>query len=682
MSIRKKIYFILSVTLIGLVLVISGVYYAILQLQEMDRKVETVTQTTELGEIILYTMLTNRGDELKYTKSKHQENAVKVKKNIEILQSNMLKLKELTQNELVRTKTDELYAYSGNYLDKFENLVKNNKEIDKISKSTAQASSSVLAAAQQAKELNILNETHVLRETETQFLFYANPMYIDIFNKKTTEIKELIAQSDELSEIEKKTLMVNLDWYQEHFKKLADLSLIQQDLMGEFSLVVEQMEIPLTEIDAQLHNEIVTIKENKTVLYQTLVGGLITLSALLLLMILVVGLWLSRSIVGSIRRLQKGAEVIGAGNLAYRVESTSRDEMESLAQTFNTMAEYVQQSLLEVQRVAEHLSSSSEELTNVSMDATAQSKEVNLAFEQVAIGAQNQSQSLEQGSHLLDKMKSELDQVNQNSEQISVQANLSSKKGKEGVHVVNELEQTSQEFIQLAKNLISNVELVTENSKHILGFVKTIEDIADNTDLLALNAAIESARAGEAGRGFSVVADEIRKLADKSKSEAKSIHNVVSAMGAKMEELFKGSKLLEGHGEKQSQSVIRTRDSFEEIVEQVDTITTFVKSTGHSLESVNASSEQLILSVHDTRAVSQESAATAEQVAASSENQRLSIERAHQTAIVLQDLAQKLIFEVNKFNIQEDAHQALRNTAGEQSEDDSEEQENEEQKSA
>jgi methyl-accepting chemotaxis protein len=674
MSIRKKIYFILSVAMIGLVLVISGVFYAILQLQEMDKKVETVTQTTELGEQILYTMLTNRGDELEYTRSKHIENATKVEKNIETLQFHMLRLKELTQNEFVRTKTDELYAYSTNYLDQFESLVNNDKEIDKISKATAQASSSVLAAAQQAKELNILNETHVLRETETQFLFYANPMYIDIFNKKAFAIKEMITQSDDLSEIEKKTLTVNLEWYTEHFKKLADLSLKQQELMRRFSLVIEQMEPPLAEIDTQLHHEIVTIKENKTVLYKTLVGGLITLSTLILFVILAVGVWLSRSIIGSIKGLQKGAEVIGAGNLTYRVESSSRDEIGSLAQTFNTMAEYVQQALLEVQRVAKHLSSSSQELTTVSMDVSAQTKEVNLAFEQVAIGAQNQSQSLEQGSHLLDEMKSKLVQVNQYSEQISIQANLSSQKGKEGVLVVNDLEQTSRDFILLAKSLISNVEVVTENSKHILGIVETIENIADNTDLLALNAAIESARAGEAGKGFSVVAVEIRKLADRSKSEAKSIHSVVSNMGAKMEELFMESKLLEVHGEKQAQSVTRTRDSFEEIVGQVGTITTFVKSIGHSLESVNVSSEKIILSVNDTRAISQESAATAEQVAASSENQRLTIEGAYQTAMALQDLAQKLIFEVNKFNIQHNGRVAGLECRGEQCEDDPEEQ--------
>jgi methyl-accepting chemotaxis protein len=346
--------------------------------------------------------------------------------------------------------------------------------------------------------------------------------------------------------------------------------------MRRFSLVIEQMEPPLAEIDTQLHHEIVTIKENKTVLYKTLVGGLITLSTLILFVILAVGVWLSRSIIGSIKRLQKGAEVIGAGNFTYRVESSSRDEMGSLAQTFNTMAEYVQQALLEVQRVAKHLSSSSQELTTVSMDVSAQTKEVNLAFEQVAIGAQNQSQSLEQGSHLLDEMKSKLVQVNQYS--------------------------------------------------------------------------------------------------DRSKSEAKSIHSVVSNMGAKMEELFMESKLLEVHGEKQAQSVTRTRDSFEEIGGQVGTITTFVKSIGHSLESVNVSSEKIILSVNDTRAISQESAATAEQVAASSENRRLTIEGAYQTAMALQDLAQKLIFEVNKFNIQHNGRVAGLECRGEQCEDDPEEQ--------
>ncbi|WP_370875518.1 methyl-accepting chemotaxis protein [Bacillus horti] len=317
------------------------------------------------------------------------------------------------------------------------------------------------------------------------------------------------------------------------------------------------------------------------------------------------------------------------------------------------MAEQVQSSFKEVQQVSRQLSFSSETLAAVSEETTAQTHEVNRAIDQVAAGAQNQSLELERGIHLLETMSNNLVKVNDLATGISSQAALSTSIGKDGIEVVGELDQTSKEFISLANNLITNVQDVALSSERILKIVETIEEISNSTDLLALNAAIESARAGEAGRGFAVVAGEIRKLAEKTKGEARNIHVVIKEIREKMGTLTTDANHLNNYSTIQGEAVTKTRTSFDDIVAQITLIEEHVSTVQESLVTLNHSSEEINAAMQDISAISEESAASAEEVAASSEHQLQAIEEVNQAAVQLQDLAQHLIEEVSKFTLEE-----------------------------
>ncbi|WP_396136049.1 methyl-accepting chemotaxis protein [Bacillus sp. NEB1478] len=317
------------------------------------------------------------------------------------------------------------------------------------------------------------------------------------------------------------------------------------------------------------------------------------------------------------------------------------------------MAEKMQKSMNEVKFAAEKLTGSSQNLAAVSEETTAQSDEVSEAISQVATGAQSQADHLHECTVLLTGVTESIKETSAISDEILIDAQNAEKEGKSGSDIVQQLNMHSEQFLQLAQSLISEIQHASQQSKQINSIVETIQEIAGSTDLLALNAAIESARAGEAGRGFSVVASEVRKLAERSKNEALRIQKLVKAMTTQMENLSKETVRFEQYRNEQQVSVQETEHAFSNIIQNVSKINERISNVKGAITRVEAANEDLSEKLFEVSAISEESVATSEQVSASSIHQKEAIHQVNLAANELQEIALSLQTEVDQFQLGE-----------------------------
>ena len=330
--------------------------------------------------------------------------------------------------------------------------------------------------------------------------------------------------------------------------------------------------------------------------------------------------------------------------------STS-NELGVLAAAVRDMRKGVNKVLKSVYDSSESLSASAEELNAT----TEQSAE---ASNQVASSIVNVAQGTSEQLEAVGGTTEAIEHLNETLQCVSAQADNAATQGREAADVARDggktLEQAIQQIQHIEQSTIQSTEVVTslgERSKEIGQIVGTISGIAEQTNLLALNAAIEAARAGEQGRGFAVVADEVRKLAESSHEAAQQIANLIQATQKDTDDAVKGMQAGSEEVRVGTQNIVSMGEAFRKIIDIVEQVSAEIQGISKAIGGMAENGREIVGHIRTIGATSRTAAEEAETVSAATEEQSASVQEIANASQNLARMASELKQEVQKFKL-------------------------------
>ncbi len=316
--------------------------------------------------------------------------------------------------------------------------------------------------------------------------------------------------------------------------------------------------------------------------------------------------WTVNEIVTVVRSGYITMQKLSDGDLSARMDGDYIGNFNRYKDNINHLGESLESMILDISEIIKATSISTNEISS--------------SIEEISLGTEEQSQHALEVAGAVEEMTKTILETSRNADSATEASKQYGDVAKDGGKVVNETIDGMNKITAVVKKSANTVHALGVSSKQIGDIIQVINEIADQTNLLALNAAIEAARAGEQGRGFAVVADEVRKLAERTTKATKEIASMIKQIQKDTDDAVLSMEEGNSEVEKGKKLADHAGISLKQIIDGADKVVDIVTQVAAASVEQSSASEQISKSIETISSVSQQSSASLQQIASAAEN--------------------------------------------------------------
>lgn len=422
---------------------------------------------------------------------------------------------------------------------------------------------------------------------------------------------------------------------------LSDLRPERQQLVESAAALMEQIQR-----EAQQANEQIQDDRLQAIIIFWVVAATSFFTAIGL------GVYIALSIIRPVKQLDGLMRQAGEGDLTVHGTYEARDEIGSLVQSFNAMKESLRTLIQQISVTSDRVAVSSDDLKSNVEETTKATEMVAVTMEEIASGSSRQLTRVKSSNETLTELTDGIQHVSTNAHHMTTLSEESLEKVAAGTALIEQLEQRLAETNTQVKDLQRVVTQLDKRSQEIDSITGTISAIAEQTNLLALNAAIEAARAGEQGRGFAVVASEVRKLAEESATATKRISMLITDTQTETREAVETMNVVDRDVTYSVAHVHETGVAFNNIQQAIEQVAQKVEEVSGAVQEMAAGATEMLTAVHEIQGITATTATDTENVSAATEEQMASMQEITASAQELSNMADELRDVTKRFHVE------------------------------
>lgn len=601
---------------------------------------------------------------MKIIGGKYMKRSLKIKKTQNSLKKNFplksISLKNLSFSKLKvqGLKTKILLGYGAVLLlliilgtSVLFNVTSLNRQIEKTIQDDVQA-----LTYESELSYNIANRMALLRG----FLLFGDERDKELFAEYTessVDLEEKILQMDKSQELDR-LLYASKNWgeliqervFTAYDRGEEDLALkivndqvgpIGQQLMDSFDQRVNEKKEMVEQNGQELINRGIAVN-----------SIVIILSIAAIVIGIAVALFLANYIVKPVQHVVGRMNQIAKGDFTGEdLQIKSKDEIGQLSDSVNLMSSSLKGLVTSVQNVTDQVAASSEELSAGAELTTTATEHVVNNINEVAKGAEVSAEVATNSALAMDEVSVGVQRIAESSSEVAAMSQQSTDIAKDGNAKIERAVVQMGRISGTVESTSSIIKQLGERSKQIGDIVTAITDISSQTNLLALNAAIEAARAGEHGKGFAVVADEVRKLAEQSQDSAAKIKELIERTQEDTKQSIQSMMNVVHEVQAGTLDVNEAGVAFKKILEAEILVAEQIHEVSAISEQMSANSQEVSASVQEVQAIATQSSEGAQTIVTASREQLASMEEISESAKSLSEMSEALQNELAKFKI-------------------------------